>query len=157
MKEKISWKLFIVILIRMKNRGKSSLILGEDNKEVISFCQIPDYAVKLMGSNAWQPTLIVDGTFQCGSAHGVIVIASTMTGNRSVLPLAWAWGHQENNQTCTMLFQLISSIQPNISVIISDQGKAIQSSVKAIFPNAVHQIDAWHLSKTIPANARSLF
>ena len=104
------------------------------------------------------PTIFIDGTFQCGAANGTIVICSTISGNRTIIPLAYGWGTSENQEIITMRLSLIHRYNQDISTIISDGGTAIATSVRKVFHEALHQLCAWHISAKIKkVQARILF
>lgn len=57
-----------------------------------------------------------------------------------------------------MILNLIKKINPDIKTIISDEGQALKSAIKSVFPNAIHKLCAWHISKLISdAEIRNIF
>ena len=143
--------------MNMANGGISSLLYENDSQNVVSFAMIPQYGVLLLKSECILPVLLVDGIFQCGIARGTLIIVSSISGNRTSLPIAWAWAASENSDCVSQIFEMIKELRDDLQTIISDESMPIISGVKRVFPNINHQICAWHVSKNLPINVRSIF
>ena len=142
----------------IQNGGLSKLAVNKNN-EIIGIGIVPNYGKLLLSSDAILPILIIDGTFQCAISRGVIIIVMTVSGNRTNIPLAWGWAPTENAEIIKMILELVKSVRPKcIETILSDEGKALESAIKFVFPNVDHKLCAWHIAKKLTNDeARSLF
>lgn len=130
------------------NGGLSDILITEKN-EIYAFAMIPQYATLLLKSNAILPVIILDGTFQSSIFRGVLIIVMCVSSNRTNIPLGWAWGPEEDEETVKLILNLIKETNDEIETIISDEGKAIKSAIKEVFPNVIHKFCAWHIAKQI--------
>ena len=139
------------------NGGKSEMIYIDNTLKITCFAMIPQFGVQLLKSNVIQPLLIIDGIFQSSCGRGTIMIISSMSGNRTILPIGWAWGPSENENTVQIILEMISNIRKDIRTIISDEGTGIKSAIKKIFPKASHQYCAWHIANKLSSKSKSIF
>ena len=128
--------------------------------EIIGVGMIPNYGKLLLSSGAILPIIIIiDGTFQCATSRGVIIIVMTVSSNRTNIPFAWGLAPTENAEIIKMILTLVKSVRPHcIETIISDEGKELDSAIKSVFPEVTYKLCAWHIAKKIINDeARSLF
>ncbi|GKU99547.1 hypothetical protein SLEP1_g12382 [Rubroshorea leprosula] len=91
----------------------------------------------------------IDACFLKGMCKGVLLTAVGIDGNKQMFPIAWAVVSGESNETWGWFLQLIRN-DLNLGlgeglVVMSDQHKAIISSVHALLPEAKHRFCVRHL------------
>ena len=130
------------------NGGLSDLRITTLN-EIHSFAMLPHYAKLLLSSQAILPVIIIDGTFQSSVFRGTMIIVMIVSSNRTNIPIGWAWGPSEDEETITLILELVKEVNDKIETVISDEGTALKSAVSKVFPKANHKLCAWHISKNI--------
>lgn len=145
----ILWKQFPQYLERnVKNGGFSRLVIN-DSEEIIAAGMLPDYARLLLQSHAMIPIVLIDDTFECGACRGNIIIAMTISGNRTNIPLAWAWGPKDNNDAYSLVLSLLRQANPKLLTFISNEKAALFYSINLFFPRAINKFSPYHLIKGV--------
>ena len=87
-----------------------------------------------------------------------IIVAVGIMSNGKTFPLAFSYIRSEDHESYSFFWESLMEHWPTWTtlpqVIISDQAKAILSSMKEHLPNAWHQICEWHAVKAICAKFR---
>ncbi|GKV52902.1 hypothetical protein SLEP1_g59455 [Rubroshorea leprosula] len=91
----------------------------------------------------------IDACFLKGMCEGVLLTTVGIDGNKQMFPIAWAVVSGESNETWGWFLQLLRN-DLNLGlgeglVVMSDQHKAIISSVHALLPEAKHIFCVKHL------------
>lgn len=69
---------------------------------------VPNYAIRFMSSSLFFPVTQLDSRFQTCIASGRLYGLVTLTGNQSLLPLAFGWASSERGEFTDMLFDFDS-------------------------------------------------
>lgn len=150
-----SWKSLPQLVNEVNRSGGSASILYEKDSSKIKFVGMsPSYAKRYLNSEACFPVLISDGAFLYGQARGDLVAIVSLSGNRSVIPIAWGWGEGETEFVCTNLFKLID--HHRIETFLSDAGTALNSATKKL-GNVFLQICAYHIAASLLTRQRNIF
>lgn len=135
--------------------GGTSKIIEEDG--CVTFCGImPSFCHRYVESEIFFGVVSTDGSFQTGVGRGNILAIVTLTGSRTILPLAWAWAATESKANMTALISLFKdSERGKLETVISDEGSGILSAVTDILGEKCIAICAKHRESHIsPAAAK---
>lgn len=73
-----------------------SLHVPQDARNIVFAGFVPDYSVIFIHSELFLQVVELDTRNQNGISGGRLYFTITMTGNRSILPIAIAWAHTES-------------------------------------------------------------
>ena len=125
----------------------------------VKFCGImPSFCHAYLQSKLFFPVVATDGSFQCGIGRGHLLAIVALTGERTILPLAWGWGDSEDKENMVALMSLLSEEERKlIRTVISDEGKAIISAVTECFGAQCIALCLKHKEQYVSPQARALF
>lgn len=118
---------------------------------------LPPYTKTFIQSSIFFPVIFADGTFQTAIGKGVLLIIAPLTGNRSAIPLCWAWALSENKMACSKLYNMIAPFEDYIESIFEDGGVALNRSSEEILSDVFLQLCAWHAKRHVKAHDRKYF
>lgn len=136
---------FIEIIISRGGLGK----INKNKDNLIDFVGfVPDYAATFMHSELFFPVVQIDTRFQNGISAGHLYTIITLTGDRTILPIAAAWAPTESSFYTDMLFNMLERDILLIKTCHSDEGRGLISSIDKS-PMSNH-LCVWHMSKKCP-------
>lgn len=143
-----SWKKlesFIEVITSRGGYGK----INKNQDNLVDFVGfVPDYAATFMRSELFFPVVQIDSRFQAGVSAGHLYTIITLTGDRTILPLALAWSPTESSIYTNMLFSMLDKDIYLIRTCHSDEGKGLISSIDKSPMN--NHLCVWHMSKKCP-------
>lgn len=144
-----SWSLlesFSDVIINKGGRAIVNKIESNDAEDnLIEFAGfVPDYAIKFMNSELFFPAVQLDSRHETGISGGKLYVLITITGDRTVLPIAAAWAPTENSKYTDMLFDLLEDDIHLIQSCHTDEGKGLIKSIQK--NNIANHLCLYHLS-----------
>lgn len=137
---------FINIIEHKGGLGK----INKNEKEEINFVGfVPDYSVKYIHSDLFFPVVQLDTRFQNGISGGHLYIMITMTGDRTILPIAVAWAPSEKSNYTDMLLEMMPNEIPYIKACHTDEAIALFKSFENV--GIANHLCIWHMSKHCPS------
>lgn len=107
------------------------------------------------------PIVIVDACHLKSKYEGMIMTASAMDGEKSIVPLALSVVPGENEATWTYFFTKLKQAIPGIDdasiVIMSDREKGLRTAIRNVLPNAIPGVCVWHLEKNVNKEFKTKF
>lgn len=101
---------------------------------------------------------IIDATFNTNKARMPIIVAVGVLANGKTFPIAFSYIGAEDHESYVFFWQMLKEYWPfgtaMPSIVVSDQGGAILSSIKQELPQAQHQICEWHAVEAMCAKFR---
>ena len=101
-----------------------------------------------MSSSIFFPVTQLDSRFQTCIARGRLYGLVTLTGNRSLLPLAFGWASSEKGEFTDMLFDMIHNELHFIKCCHTDEALALINSVEKV--GIENLLCTWHMSHHCP-------
>ncbi|XP_057770745.1 uncharacterized protein LOC130990535 [Salvia miltiorrhiza] len=98
-----------------------------------------------------RPVIVVDGTHLKGKNRGILFVAVTKDGNKSLFPLAYGVGPKENDESWMYFMSRIRRVygQANPLLIVSDQYISIANAIRNELPNATHGLCYYNLQNNL--------
>lgn len=90
----------------------------------------PNYSVMFMHSILFFPVIQMDTRFQTGISAGHLYCIITLTGNRTIVPIAAAWAPTENKIYTKMLLNMLANEIGIIKVCQTDESGALISPIE---------------------------
>jgi zinc finger SWIM domain-containing protein 3 len=104
------------------------------------------------------PLVVVDARHLKSKYEGMLMTASAMDGEKSIVPIALAVVPGENEASRTYFFRKLKQSMPGIDdasiVIVSDREKGLCKAIRNVLPNAIPGVCVWHLEKIVSKNSR---
>ncbi|KAK2638216.1 hypothetical protein Ddye_026011 [Dipteronia dyeriana] len=104
------------------------------------------------GSNTviWQ-IIVVDATHLNSKTRDVLLVMMCKDGNEMIYPLTFRFANFECSKSWTWFLKQLCGVilKPELLLIILDQHTSISNGMKAIFPDAIHGICAYHLANNL--------
>lgn len=124
--------------------GTATMVTNDDGN--CTFCGImPEFCHRYVQSSLFFGVVSLDGSFQCGLGRGTLLAIVTLTGERTILPLSWAWAAHENSENIKTLVRLMKPEEvEKIQTVISDEGKAITGTIKDLLGDSHIALCAKH-------------
>ncbi|KAK8892753.1 hypothetical protein M9Y10_029994 [Tritrichomonas musculus] len=127
-----SWgKLISLIRIITQSGGTSSSAIHKNPEGLIDFVGlVPNYALQFIYATSFFPVVQCDTRFQNGISKGHLYTLITMTGDRSVLPLATAWAPSEKGEFADLFLNLFRGHLHRIETCNTDDSRALIGSIE---------------------------
>lgn len=136
-------------LIDTIKRSGGQGIIHKDKEGFINFIGIvPNYSISFMNSSLFFQVVQLDSRFQTCIAKGRLYGLITSTGDRSILPLAYAWAESEKSIYTNMLFQMLNDDVHLIKTCHTDEAYSLISCVENF--RISNALCTWHISKHCP-------
>jgi hypothetical protein len=127
---------------------------GEITKIAVVFCGASHFA----RSTGFTSVVCLDGAHMSAPGCGMLLSAVTLTGCRTVQPLAVAWAPEETKEAYMFLLEAIQKSEITCDVFISDKAKGLTTAIPAVFPRSISVPCVYHAAGNIKnSDARSLF
>lgn len=111
---------------------------------------VPNYAFMFMTSTLFFPVVQLDTRFQTGISEGRLYALITLTGNRTIIPLAAGWAPTEKGEQTDLLLSLFGEKVHLIKSCHTDDSQALIGSIeKAGIGNI---LCGFHISLICPAS-----
>ncbi|KAJ9437050.1 hypothetical protein DIPPA_01347, partial [Diplonema papillatum] len=89
--------------------------------------------------------LFVDGAFRKNGNRGTMLAGSTIDPDGQLLDVAHCLAVGENNTCCDFFLEQLKDSAGDYRTVISDEGCALESALKKVFPEAKHYLCSEHL------------
>ncbi|KIW89890.1 uncharacterized protein Z519_09319 [Cladophialophora bantiana CBS 173.52] len=103
---------------------------------------------------------IIDATFNTNKLRMPMIVAVGVLNTNKTFPVAFSFCPSENHASYTFFWESLKLHLPERvvapAVVISDQAKAILSSIEQCYPSASHQICDWHAVEAMKARFRKM-
>ena len=144
-----SWmKLSSFIDIIIETGGYGSIHRNEDG--LIDFVgMVPNYSVRFINSDVFFPVCQLDSRFQTAISKGHLYELVTITGNRTIIPIAIAWAITENKKYTEMLLELLKKELHLIKSCHTDNAGALITPIEQA--DITNILCTWHMSKHCPS------
>ena len=123
----------MISLIRIitQSGGTSSSAIHKNPEGLIDFVGlVPNYALQFIYATSFFPVVQCDTRFQNGISKGHLYTLITMTGDRSVLPLATAWAPSEKGEFADLFLNLFRGHLHRIETCNTDDSRALIGSIE---------------------------
>ncbi len=120
----------------IENKGRRGQIIRSINEEageneIVFACFVPDYAISFINSKMFFPVVQFDTRFHT-NISGKLYAMITLTGDRTMLPIAIAWAPTENSDNTNLLFDMLHNERSKIQSFHTDEGKGLIKSIEDI-------------------------
>ena len=145
---KRSWKKLQSFIDEIINTGGYGAIHRIDEDHIDFVGMVPNYSVRFINSDMFFRVCQLDSRFQTGISDGHFYELVTLTGNRSILPVAVAWAVSESKEYTRMLLNLLHNELHRIQSCHTDEAGALISPIEEA--RIANILCTWHLSKHCP-------
>lgn len=123
---------FIEIIEKRGGRGQIIRTMNEETSEneIIFAGFVPDYAISFINSEMFFPVVQLDTRFQTSISGGKLYAMITLTGDRTILPIAAAWAPSESSDNTNLLFEMLEDELTKIQSCHTDEGKGLIKSIE---------------------------
>lgn len=140
----------------MSRTGGRGTIHKDKHRHIDFVGIIPNYSICYINSALFFPVVQYDTRFQTSISKGHLYTMVTLTGARTILPLAIAWAPSESLFYSEMFLQLFTKDElSRIKSCISDQSQALISSIEKVDIKSL--LCFWHLMIHCPKYCKSSF
>ncbi|KAK2641926.1 hypothetical protein Ddye_023689 [Dipteronia dyeriana] len=89
--------------------------------------------------------ICIDAIHLKARTSGVLLVAVCKDGNEMIYPLTFRFANFECTESLTWFVKKLHKY-PDHEMLVSDRHNGISNAMEAIFPNAAHEIYAYHLA-----------
>lgn len=143
-----SWGKLLSLIQIIKQAGGNGCIHKNPDGFIDFVGIVPNYALQFIYSSIFFPVVQCDTRFQNGISKGHLYTLITMTGNRSILPLATAWAPSEKSEFTDMFLNLFQGHLHRIETCHTDDSRALIGSIEKVGINNL--LCVWHMSQHCP-------
>ncbi|KAK3205430.1 hypothetical protein Dsin_019476 [Dipteronia sinensis] len=95
--------------------------------------------------------IFIDATHLKARTRGVLIVTVCKDGKEMIYPLAFGFANSECTESWTWFLKKLHKViqYPDRVMLVSDRHDGIFNALKAIFPDAAHEIFAYHLAQNI--------
>lgn len=136
---------FIAVI---KSGGGNGLIHKTKEGYIDFDGMVPSYSIYFMHSSLFFPVVECDTRFQTGISSGRLYSIVTLTGNRTILPLAVGWAPSEAKQYTEMLLSMLSNEVSLIKTCHTEDSKALIVCIENV--GISNSLCSWHIGKHCP-------
>lgn len=143
-----AWGMLDSFIAVIKSGGGNGLIHKTKEGYIDFVGMVPNYSIYFMHSSLFFPVVQCDTRFQTGISRGRLYSIVTLTGNRTILPLAVGWAPSEAKQYTEMLLSMISNEVSLIKTCHTDDSKALIVCIEKV--GISNSLCSWHIGKHCP-------
>ena len=140
-----SWGKLNELVNVIKKAGGNGCV-HKDKQGFIDFVGIiPNYAIQFIWSSVFFPVVQCDTRFQIGISKGNLYSIVALTGNRSIIPLGFAWAQSEKSDFTDMLLALLRNELNRIKSCHTDDASELFRSFEKVGITSL--LCSYHISK----------